>query len=134
MGSYDGREKCELVHCFLLSQLQVKFEQNIGLNRDDGLDITDTSPRATEICRIFKDNGLRITIDANKQVVNFLDVTFNLTKNSYKAALHNTQHYTAVRPSRKQLPTQHYKQPRSQGLSPLLPLSLGKRPRFRLVT
>lgn len=84
MGSYDGREKCELVHCFLLSQLQVKFEQNIGLNRDDGLDITDTSPRATEICRIFKDNGLRITIDANKQVVNFLDVTFNLTKNSYQ--------------------------------------------------
>ena len=89
MGSYDGAETCELVGSFLLSQLQKKLGQNIGLYRDDGLAITDATPKATEnikkdICRIFKDNGLRITIEANKQTINFLDVTFNLTKNSYQ--------------------------------------------------
>ena len=89
MGSYDGAETCELVESFLLSQLQKKLGQNIGLYRDDGLAITDATPKATEnikkdICRIFKDNGLRITIEANKQTINFLDVTFNLTKNSYQ--------------------------------------------------
>ena len=44
MGSYDGAETCELAGCFLLSQLQVKFGQNIGLYRDDGLAITDLTP------------------------------------------------------------------------------------------
>ena len=33
---------------------------------------------------MFKSNGLKITIDANKKIVNFLDVTFNLTNGSYK--------------------------------------------------
>ena len=28
-------------------------------------------------------NGLKITIDANKKIVNFLDVTLNLTNGSY---------------------------------------------------
>ena len=56
---------------------------NVGLYRDDGLAITNATPRDTEnikkeICRIFNNNGLRITIEANKQIINFLDVTFNL--------------------------------------------------------
>ena len=48
MGSYDGAETCELVGSFLLSQLQKKLGQNIGLYRDDGLAITDATPKATE--------------------------------------------------------------------------------------
>ena len=32
----------------------------------------------------FKSNGLKITIEANKKTINFLDVTFDLTSNSYK--------------------------------------------------
>ena len=56
---------------------------------DDGLAITNASPRDTEnikkeICRIFNSNGLRITIEANKQIINFLDVTFNLNQNTYR--------------------------------------------------
>ena len=44
-----------------------------------------TTPRDTEnikkeICRIFNHTGLRITIEANKQTINFLDVTFNLLR------------------------------------------------------
>ena len=37
-----------------------------------------------EVCQVFKSNGLKITIEANKKVVNFLDVTFNLTNGCYK--------------------------------------------------
>ena len=88
MGSFDGAETCELVGSFLLSQLQ-HLDINVGLYRDDGLAITNASPRDTEnikkeICRIFNSNGLRITIEANKQIINFLDVTFNLNQNTYR--------------------------------------------------
>ena len=88
MGSFDGAETCELVGGFLLSQLQTKFGDKIVLYRDDGLAVTDTTPRMTEnikkeICRIFKKHGLQITIEANKQVINFLDVTLNLTEKTY---------------------------------------------------
>ena len=56
---------------------------NVGLYRDDGLAISSASPRESEIikkkmCQVFTSNGLRITIEANKQVINFLNVTFNL--------------------------------------------------------
>ena len=88
IGSYDGAETCELVGCFLLSQLQELLGHNIGLYRDDGLVISESTPKAIEnikkeMCRIFKSNGLRITIEVNKQIVNFLDVTFNLTNNTH---------------------------------------------------
>ena len=88
MGSYDGAETCELAGSFLLSQLQ-ELNINIGLYRDDGLVISNTTPRDTEnikkeICRIFNHNGLHITIEANKQTINFLDVTFNPNKNNYQ--------------------------------------------------
>ena len=88
MGCYDGAETCELVGNFLLSQIQ-KLNINIGLYRDDGLAISNTTPRDTEnikkeICPIFNQNGQRITIEANKQTILFLDVTFKLNKNTFQ--------------------------------------------------
>ena len=88
MGSYDGAETRELVGKFLLSQLQDP-NINVGIYRDDGLTITNATLRDTEnikeeICRIFNNNGLRITIEANKQIINFLDVTFNLNQSTYQ--------------------------------------------------
>jgi len=88
MGSYDGAESCELVGSFLLYQLQ-DLSVNIELYRDNGLAICNATPRETEnikkeICRVFNQNGLRITIGANKQIINFLDVTFNLNNSTYK--------------------------------------------------
>ena len=90
MGSYDGAETCELVVCYLLYQLEQEVGQNtsLGLYRDDGLAIVHGTPRETEnikkaICRIFQRNGLRITIEANKKIVDFLDTTLNLTTGSY---------------------------------------------------
>ena len=55
----------------------------------DGLAISNVAPRDTEnikkeICRVFNQNWLRITIEANKQIINFLDVTFNLNNSTYQ--------------------------------------------------
>ena len=76
MGSYDGAETCELVGSLLLSQLHTKCGNKIGLYWDDSLAVTDASPRETEktkkeITGIFKEHGLRITIEVNKKIVTF---------------------------------------------------------------
>ena len=73
---------------FLLSQLQ-DLNINVGLYRGNGLLITNATPIDTEnikkeICRIFNNNGLRITIEANKQLINFLDVTFTPNRSTYQ--------------------------------------------------
>ena len=43
-----------------------------------------------EICKVFANNNLHITIKANKKVVNFLDVTLDLTTEKYKRYLKPT--------------------------------------------
>ena len=85
---YDGAKTCKLVGSFLLSQLQ-DLNINVGLYRDEGLANTNTTPRHTEnikkeICRILNSNGLRLTIEANKKIITFLDVTFNLNNSTYE--------------------------------------------------
>ena len=62
---------------------------NIGLYRDDGLAITRQTPREVELtkkilCKISRENDLRITVEANKTVVDFLDITLNLRTGAYK--------------------------------------------------
>ena len=47
------------------------------------------SPREIEnikkrICKVFSDNNLKITIEANKECVNNLDITLDLRSSSYK--------------------------------------------------
>ena len=37
-----------------------------------------------KICKVFQDNGLACTIEANSKIVNFLDVTFDLNTGIYK--------------------------------------------------
>ena len=59
-----------------------------GLYREDGLGVTKTSPQQAklikkEMCSIFAKYGLKITIEANKKVINFLDVTLNLANGKY---------------------------------------------------
>ena len=86
--AYDGAEICELIGIFLLNQLPKDSSTNFGLYRDDGLGIITGTPRQVEkikksVCKIFKDNGFTITIEANKTVVDFLDVTFNIATGTY---------------------------------------------------
>ena len=88
MCSFDGAETCELVGLFLLSQL-THLDANVGLYRDDGLTTWTKSPKQVEaikkeMCKIFKHNSLQITIEANKKVLDFLDITLNLRTAIYK--------------------------------------------------
>ena len=88
LGSYDGAEICELVGLHLLPQMQDQ-NINIGLYRDDGLPITRQPSREVAItekklCKIFRENELRITAEANKTVVNFFYITLNLRTGAYK--------------------------------------------------
>jgi len=67
----------------------MNLEYNLDLYRDDGLIFCEGTPRHIEqnkrqICNFFRKFNLSITIEANKKVVNFLDVTFNLNNQSYK--------------------------------------------------
>ena len=88
MGSFDGAESCELVGSFLLHLITMKHGNKFGLYRDDGLGIIKATPRQIELikkdlCALFNNHGLKITIEANKKIVNFLDVTLNLTTGKY---------------------------------------------------
>ena len=90
MGSYDGAEICELVGIFVLGHLPERYvRSNVGLYRDDGLAVfRDVSGSEAErvkkdIIRSFRELGLRITIQTNLRIVNFLDVTFNLSSGKY---------------------------------------------------
>jgi hypothetical protein len=93
MGSFDGAETCELVGSYLLSKLlsdlSPKYKDKIGLYRDDGLAVFDEPPRKIEmikktICKIFRENNLKLTIEANKKSVNYLDITLDLRTETYK--------------------------------------------------
>jgi hypothetical protein len=69
--------------------IEIKHGHNFELYRDDGLGIVKATPRQTEnikkdLCKIFAHQGLKMTINANKKAVNFLDVTLNLNDHSYR--------------------------------------------------
>lgn len=92
MGSYDGAECCELAVVYLLSQLKPHYGNSIGLYRDDGLAVFHEPPNIVErikkkICEIFKTNGLRLTIEANKTIVHYLDVTLDLNRGTHRPYL-----------------------------------------------
>ena len=88
MGAWDGAESSDLIGLFMLSELE-KLEANIGVHRDDGLLEATCSPREIEklkqdIISIYQSNGFRISIDANRKQVNFLDVTLDLENEIFK--------------------------------------------------
>ena len=66
----------------------MKHGDGFGLYRDDGLGIIKVTPREVEnikksLCSIFQKYSLKITIEANKKLVNFLDVTLNLNTGKF---------------------------------------------------
>eukprot|EP00117_Sycon_ciliatum_P005477 scpid89633/ scgid9413/ len=76
MGSYDGAEVCELVGVLVLDKLaEIIDRSGIGLYRDDGLAVLRNA---------FASFGLRVPIEANLKVVNYLDVTLNLQNGNYQ--------------------------------------------------
>ena len=104
MGSWDGAETCELVGSFLLSELPAAYRSQIGLYRDDGLAAFNKTPREIEcikkdICKTFGNHNLKITIEANKKVVDYLDVTLDLRSGTFMPFMkpNNTPTYVHYR-------------------------------------
>ena len=63
--------------------LLMALKRRIGLYRDDGLAAFNKTPKEIEkikkeLCKIFRENDLKITIEGKKTIVNFLDVTLDL--------------------------------------------------------
>ena len=91
MGAFDGTEVCKAVGNFLLYQLSKNYnKKDIGLYRDDGLAIfknvsgSKAEKIKKDIQKLFKDNHLNITIQCNLKIVNYIDVTFNLSNATYR--------------------------------------------------
>jgi len=82
---------CENIGLFLLHNISKKFgKDKSGLYRDDGLAALKScsGPQADkarkDLIKIFKDNGLNITVETNLLATDFLDVHFDLQNGIYK--------------------------------------------------
>ena len=91
MGAYDGAEVCELVGTYMLNIIGEKYDKTeIGLYRDDGLAISknQSGPQNERMKKFlqkaFKDKGLDLVIQCNMKIVNYLDVTLNLSTGQTK--------------------------------------------------
>ena len=90
MACFDGAEVCELVGNFILNKLKNVFQnKTFGLYRDDGLavikglSVPEIERLKKNVVKTFKDFGLSIIIKANLHTVSYLDVTFDLRKDTY---------------------------------------------------
>ena len=91
IGAWDGAEICEIVGLYILHIIvdveKVFQSHEIGLFRDDGLAATtgnghQIDKKRKDLIRIFKNEGLNITWEANIKKVCFLDLMFDLETNS----------------------------------------------------
>ena len=92
MGSLDGCELCEYVGLFLLSKMKEDKElssTNVALYRDDL--ILETVSNAFQvhkiklrITKIFEDEGLKMCDWEEGLEMNYLDVAFDISQNTYK--------------------------------------------------
>ena len=91
MGAFDGAEVCEAAGNFLLYQLSENYnKKDIGLYRNDGLAIfkivsgSKAEKTKKDIQKLFKDNHLNITIQCNLKILNYLEVTYNISNATYR--------------------------------------------------
>ena len=92
MGSFDGAEICELAGLYILYILSTKYGKDLnGLYGDDGLAYFEniSGPQGDRIRKNFinifrKEPQLNIVCETNLKIVNFSDVTLDLTTGKYK--------------------------------------------------
>ena len=91
MGSFDSAQIADLVGIYILDTLGRFLNlKNVRIYRDGGLISVPNSNRPLtskiqkKVIRAFEYIGLKIEISSNLKIVNFLDVTLNLSNNSYK--------------------------------------------------
>ena len=90
MGSYHGAEVCDLVGLFILNEITfIIGPLNIGLHRDDALGViiqslgTIMERTKKRIIETILQIGFDIVIDNGNTTSNFLDISLNLTLNTY---------------------------------------------------
>ena len=103
MGGYDSSQIADLVGLYILNMLtRIISHQQAGLYHDDGLIYIPNSngPLSSSIqkriIRAFKFWGFRMEISSNIKIVNFLDVTLDLSNNSYKPFIKTNQNPTYI--------------------------------------
>ena len=89
MGAYDGVEVSGLVGNYLLYELSTLYEkQDIGLHTDERLAVfknksgPESKKNKKSIQTISWENKLKITIQCNLKIADYLNATFNLTDSS----------------------------------------------------
>ena len=86
-GAYDGAESTDIVGLYMLSKIQ-HLPLVSGAFRDDGLGISWLSPSDNndlkdELQAIFNAHGLTLDIKVNQTVVDYLDITLDITNLTY---------------------------------------------------
>ena len=91
MGGYDSSQIADLVGLYILHILnRIINSDQVGLYWDDGIMYIPNSngPNSSsiqkKIIRAFKLLGFKIEISSNNKIVNFVDVTLDLSNNTYK--------------------------------------------------
>ena len=75
---------------YVLNQIELVIPHtHVGLYRDDGIGVVDLHGPDVErlrkkITKLFQDNSLKITVEANIKITTFLDVCFNLVNETFK--------------------------------------------------
>ena len=91
MGSQDGAEVCEMIGTLVISIIANRLPKgNSGLYTDDGLIMQRneneqvTNRIRKKVIKIFKEIGFKMEIKTNLKIVDFLDITFNLSNGTQK--------------------------------------------------
>ena len=99
MRGYDSSQIADLAGLYILNILtRIISPEQLGLYHDDSLIYIPNSngPISSsiqkKIIRTFKFLGFKIEVSSNNKIVNFLDVTLDLSNNSYKPFIKTDQH------------------------------------------
>ena len=91
MGAYDVVDVCKFINIYMSYLLGKKYNSKTNwLYSDDGIVVfkTISEPASEKIEKqlqsMFEQKGLRIFVDCNLKVVNYLNVTFKLSNGSYR--------------------------------------------------
>ena len=88
MGSFHGAEICNLVSLYILSRLKTGFD-SCCLFRDDGVGDVDLykpvlyERKRKATFKLMSEIGCKITLDLGSCQTNFLNVTLNLSNNTF---------------------------------------------------